>query len=881
MLVLFTLVIILIIIFKSALKCNYKGTLKCNFYGTLKCNFYESTDLFKDTFFYNYLCDSTKTLISRRPCWSDKVLQFSVDYKNTVGKAGIGMLRGRYTNDENGILYGGFPFPSLTTIKENSPEIRIYDDFQVMVERFTALLISMDKSQKDSNKILSKHFFICADEIHISAGLMQKGSSKEWVGLLKKSINPSNLNHIVQKHNHDSVEIFKYVYSKLATAMTQFYLVGFTNEISIPIHKVPSTKSNSIEAFTSGISDIIQALNVAKNDCKYIHGIDPIDIQIIGGLTDGFDVSLKIENMVRNLKDMHGNNILPEYIHGYDFMHVGKNLRNQLIQNEIMHIDGEEVDFRGFFNLFNTEEDLNRIGLIPDDLHPKDKMNLEPVKRLLNERVIEYLKSKGNNCWEYLENLRIFYNLFDVYDQSRTPESMTSSFLIVNEYFSKIDGFSKTSLDQLKKLYFFVKDLIEKKIISNNWVNLTTCIIELSFSRIRAFTHYPSLYDYYIYEPIILVSILNKSIGTKDVDIFESIYLSMGQYQPQNSNKNKNYGNLESKIGETMKNALSKMIKKRKESETKIYKIKDYTDRTDYGDSSKNHMKQLNIIHKIIECLFIKRTLTIRQITCYGKVYNSGFFKMCPDCNQIFCSEEIMDRHLKQHTLDKEMFQINVSPHYDIYIKQQTQEYNHQIEAIKNNFHLGHFSSHIFILDTETTGFSNNDEIIEIAFFELESGKSYYSTINPLKRIGKKASIVHGIIYDDIKGSPGFSTIGYEIIEFIKYICDGHQAQKSIYILAHNSSFDIRMIIASIIRHNLEENFKSLPQIFIIDSVKIFKYHRMYFQAKKPPLPPSLENVVQLEINEEISDDPPVKYCKSLCHSIHGQSLQIIDNLYQ
>ncbi|KAM9979201.1 hypothetical protein ACTFIZ_000554, partial [Dictyostelium cf. discoideum] len=134
----------------------------------------ESTDLFKDTFFYNYLCDSTKTLISRRPCWSDKVLQFSVDYKNTVGKAGIGMLRGRYTNDENGILYGGFPFPSLTTIKENSPEIRIYEDFQVMVERFTALLISMDKSQKDSNKILSKHFFICADEIHISAGLMQK-----------------------------------------------------------------------------------------------------------------------------------------------------------------------------------------------------------------------------------------------------------------------------------------------------------------------------------------------------------------------------------------------------------------------------------------------------------------------------------------------------------------------------------------------------------------------------------------------------------------------------------------------------------------------------------------------------------------------------------
>ncbi|KAN0033232.1 hypothetical protein ACTA71_002656 [Dictyostelium dimigraforme] len=102
------------------------------------------------------------------------------------------------------------------------------------------------------------YFFVAADEVHISAGLKRKGSSHE-VGLLDGSIDPDYLNEIFQKHNGNPVEIFRYIYSNLATAVSQFYLIGLINDISIP-----SSKSNSKESFVNGISDIIRAMPKRK-----------------------------------------------------------------------------------------------------------------------------------------------------------------------------------------------------------------------------------------------------------------------------------------------------------------------------------------------------------------------------------------------------------------------------------------------------------------------------------------------------------------------------------------------------------------------------------------------------------------------------------------
>ncbi|KAN0031032.1 hypothetical protein ACTA71_004004 [Dictyostelium dimigraforme] len=91
----------------------------------------------------------------------------------------------------------------------------------------------------------------------------------------------------------------------LLGTVSQFYLIGLTNDISIPVE------------FT--------------RDLQYhTHTHTPLDIQIIGG----FDTaSLKMEDSVRNLKNSNEIAILPNYYHSYDYMHIEKNIRNQLIQN--------------------------------------------------------------------------------------------------------------------------------------------------------------------------------------------------------------------------------------------------------------------------------------------------------------------------------------------------------------------------------------------------------------------------------------------------------------------------------------------------------------------------------------------------------------------
>ena len=97
--------------------------------------------------------------------------------------------------------------------------------------------------------------------------------------------------------------------------------------------------------------------------------------------------------------------------------------------------------------------------------------------------------------------------------------------------------------------------------------------------------------------------------------------------------------------------------------------------------------------------------------------------------------------------------------------------------------------------DVETTGFNKNDRIVEIGFVAFSSWKileEWSTLINPLRDIGK--SNIHGITPTMVSAAPLFE----DVINDIFRIINGR------VLIAHNFSFDARMLIQEFNRANTQ-----------------------------------------------------------------------------
>jgi len=93
----------------------------------------------------------------------------------------------------------------------------------------------------------------------------------------------------------------------------------------------------------------------------------------------------------------------------------------------------------------------------------------------------------------------------------------------------------------------------------------------------------------------------------------------------------------------------------------------------------------------------------------------------------------------------------------------------------------------IVVFDTETTGFSNSDRIIEFGAVEIINGQpreTFQAYIRPPIRVPKAAIDVHGITNEFLSNMPPFSSVFPSIYDFIR----GSR------LVAHNAKFDIRMM---------------------------------------------------------------------------------------
>ena len=89
-----------------------------------------------------------------------------------------------------------------------------------------------------------------------------------------------------------------------------------------------------------------------------------------------------------------------------------------------------------------------------------------------------------------------------------------------------------------------------------------------------------------------------------------------------------------------------------------------------------------------------------------------------------------------------------------------------------------------YVLDTETTGLSDKDQIIEIAVCDVNGKVCYEQRILPSVLINPKAEEIHAISLDDLAGCPKWP----EIVNDLKALLTGQT------VVTYNSDFDLDML---------------------------------------------------------------------------------------
>jgi DNA polymerase-3 subunit epsilon len=127
-------------------------------------------------------------------------------------------------------------------------------------------------------------------------------------------------------------------------------------------------------------------------------------------------------------------------------------------------------------------------------------------------------------------------------------------------------------------------------------------------------------------------------------------------------------------------------------------------------------------------------------------------------------------------------------------------------------------------LDTETTGLTPKDRIIEIACVEIvnrvKTGNNFHTYINPMVPISEGAAKVHGITDEMVADKEIFASIAPKFLEFI-----GNST-----LIIHNAEFDLGFLNKELglLGHNLIDRAR------VIDTLKMAR-------QKFPGSPASLD----------------------------------------
>lgn len=115
-------------------------------------------------------------------------------------------------------------------------------------------------------------------------------------------------------------------------------------------------------------------------------------------------------------------------------------------------------------------------------------------------------------------------------------------------------------------------------------------------------------------------------------------------------------------------------------------------------------------------------------------------------------------------------------------------------QSHKNFIRFDKLETHPYVvIDTETTGLTKNDEVIEIAVISSCGTVLMNTLVKPIKSISEEASKVHGIIEEHLEYSPSWN----DIAEKFRTVTEGRIC------VAYNANFDRRLITQTFRKNGL------------------------------------------------------------------------------
>lgn len=169
----------------------------------------------------------------------------------------------------------------------------------------------------------------------------------------------------------------------------------------------------------------------------------------------------------------------------------------------------------------------------------------------------------------------------------------------------------------------------------------------------------------------------------------------------------------------------------------------------------------------------------------------------------------------------------------------------------ENRFKDIYGSVRLILWDTETTGISKPDRIVQIACKDITTNVHYCQTFNPdTIEMSAGATAVTGITNDDLKDKPKFID---KIDEFNNYLLNSMDLYDITIMVAHNSNFDETML-------KKEYNYanKKIPSnIIFIDSLDMF---RTWLSGEHYNINPTTKKPVKATFKLSTNIDDPIEY---------------------
>lgn len=119
------------------------------------------------------------------------------------------------------------------------------------------------------------------------------------------------------------------------------------------------------------------------------------------------------------------------------------------------------------------------------------------------------------------------------------------------------------------------------------------------------------------------------------------------------------------------------------------------------------------------------------------------------------------------------------------------------------------------ILDTETTGLDQRDQIVQIALINGAGETLLDTLVKPTRPIPRGVIKVHGITNEMVADAPSLP----QIVEQIRDLMKGRE------VIAYNASFDLRMLNQSSWAHEMNHEWRKWARSWVCAMLAYAEYH--------------------------------------------------------